>query len=145
MPALHPSSLQFLLRFSGELEYQWKRNRNFEWPFGATNIDYCLEEHRLSFFDYRRSKLLPPKKKYSLLIFTYSALPYHRTVHNHSFTMKLNQESTTSSIKWTCDHINNSAQLLETLSKFENTKKLEISDWGGTELQMYVKVVNPTR
>jgi hypothetical protein len=135
MPALHSSSLRFLLRFPGKLKYDWEKRRNFEWPFDADNIDYCLEEHQSSYLEYRDSKPLAPVKKYSLLIFTRSALPYRRTVHNHSFTMKLKQEASTSSIKWTCDHIDNSEQLRDTLSKFQKTKKLEVTKFTGTETQ----------
>jgi hypothetical protein len=132
MPSLRLSSLRFLLRLPGELEYDY---RNFEWPYETINIDYCLEEHCLTFLDYKRSKPLPPKKKYSLLIFTRSALPCRRSVHNHSFTMKLKQKSSTSSIKWTCDHINNFEQIRDTLLNFKTTKELEIITWTGTELQ----------
>jgi hypothetical protein len=122
MPALHSSSFQFLFRFPGELEYEWNRHHNFEWPFDDNNIDYCLEEERLSYINYYRSKLLSPPKKYSLLIFTRSSLSYHRTVHNYSFTMQLKQKSSTSSIDWSCDHINNSKEIFDNLIKFKTTK-----------------------
>ncbi|CAF3939479.1 unnamed protein product, partial [Rotaria sp. Silwood1] len=56
MPVLHPSSLRFLFRFPGELEYQWHKHRNFEWPFEINNIDYCLEEQRLRYLTYYCSK-----------------------------------------------------------------------------------------
>ncbi|CAF3941139.1 unnamed protein product [Rotaria sp. Silwood1] len=135
MPVLRPSSLRFLLRFPGELEYQWHKHRNFEWPFEANNIDYCLEEERLHCLTYYHSKLLSPPKKYSLLIFTCSPLPYHRIIHNHSFAMKLKQESSTSSIKWTCDHIKSSEEIFDVLSNFKTTKKLKIGCWSGTNLQ----------
>ncbi len=135
MPVLRSSSLRFLLRFPGELEYQWHQHRNFEWPFEAINIDYCLEEQRLHCLTYYRSKLLSLPKKYSLLIFTRSPLPYHRNIHNHSFAMKLKQEPSTSSIKWTCDHIKSSEEIFDVLSKFKTTKKLTISRWSGTNLQ----------
>jgi hypothetical protein len=135
MPTLHPSSLRFLFRFPGELEYEWNRHCNFGWPFDINSINYCLEEHRLSCVTYYRSKVLSLPKKYSLLIFTRSPLPYHRIVHNHSFAMKLKQTSSTSSIKWTCDHINNSEEIFDALSKFKMTKELEISNWTGTKLQ----------
>ncbi|CAF1071153.1 unnamed protein product [Adineta steineri] len=63
MPALQPSSFKFLLRFPSEFEYEWKINRNYEWPFETTNIDYCLEEYRLSFLQYWRERLEPPIPK----------------------------------------------------------------------------------
>jgi hypothetical protein len=129
------SFLRFLFRFPGELEYDWKEHRYLEWPFEADNIDYCLEEHCLSAFDYWRSKPLPPQKKYSLLVFTRSALPYYRSVHNYSFEMKLQQKVSTSSIEWTCDHIENFEQILDTLAKYKTTKALKINTWIGTNLQ----------
>ncbi|CAF1115126.1 unnamed protein product [Adineta steineri] len=135
MPALQPSSFKFLLRFPGEFEYEWKRNRNYEWPFETTNIDYCLEEYRLSFFQYWRARLEPPIPKYSLLIFTISALSYRRTVHNHSFAMKLKQTSQASSILWTCNQIDNSQQIFDSLVKLKTTKTLAIIDWKGTRSQ----------
>jgi hypothetical protein len=131
LPVLRPSSL----RFPGELEYQWHKHCSFEWPFEANNIDYCLEEQRLYCLTYYRSKLLSPLKKYSLLIFTRSPLPYHRIIHNHSFSMKLKQEPSTSSIKWTCDHIKREEEIFDVLSKFKTTKKLTIDRWSGTNLQ----------
>ncbi|CAF1021171.1 unnamed protein product [Adineta steineri] len=135
MPALQPSSFEFLLRFPGEFEYEWKRNRNYEWPFGTTNIDYCLEEYRLSFLQYWRERLEPPIPKYSLFIFTISALSYRRTVHNHSFAMKLKQTSQASSILWTCNQIDNSQQIFDSLAKLKTTKTLAIIDWKGTRSQ----------
>jgi hypothetical protein len=136
MPALHPSSLLFLFRFPGELEDEWKRYRSFEWPFETTNIDYSLEEHRLSTMDYRwRAKVKALKKKYSLLIFTISPLPYRRIVHNHSFSTKLKQKSETSSITWTCDHLDNAQQLLHGLEKLKAAKDIKISSWSGTKSQ----------
>ena len=135
MPALRPSSLQFLFRFPGELEYEWYRHQNFEWPLQANNIDFALEEESLSPVTYYRSRVLSPTKRYSLLIFTRSPLPYHRTVHNHSFVMKLKQTSSTSSIKWTCDHIRNAEEIFNGLSKFKMTKQLTIANWKGTRLQ----------
>ncbi|CAF4619939.1 unnamed protein product, partial [Rotaria sp. Silwood2] len=135
MPALQPSSFKFLLRFPGEFEYEWKRNRNYAWPFETINIDYCLEEHRLSYFKYWRARLEPPIPKYSLLISTISTLPYRRTVHNHSFAMKLKQTSQTSSILWTCNQIDNSQQIFDSLTKLKTTKTLDISDWKGTHSQ----------
>ncbi|CAF1036735.1 unnamed protein product [Rotaria magnacalcarata] len=135
MPVLRPSCLRFLLRFPGELECQWHRHCNFEWPFEANNIDYCLEEQRLHCLTYYRSKLPSLPKKYSFLIFTRSPLPYHRIIHNHSIAMKLKQEPSTSSIQWTCDHIKSSEEIFNVLSKFKTTKKLSIGRWGGTNLQ----------
>jgi hypothetical protein len=49
--------------------------------------------------------------------------------------MKLKQEPSTSSIKWTCDHIKSSEEIFDVLSKFKTTKKLTISRWSGTNLQ----------
>ncbi|CAF1463484.1 unnamed protein product, partial [Rotaria sordida] len=136
MPALHPSSLQFLLRFPGELEYEWKIHRSFEWPFETININYYLEEHCLSAYDYLwRAKVRALEKKYSLLIFTTSPLPYRRIVHNHFFSSKLKQQSQTSSITWTCDQIDNAQQLLDSLAKLKTAKEIVIPRWLGTESQ----------
>ncbi|CAF3079705.1 unnamed protein product [Rotaria socialis] len=132
MPGLHPSSLRFLLRFPGELVYQWEKNRSFEWPFENTNIDYCLDEISLPWKVYCHSQLQTPEKKYSLIIFTRSTLNYHRTVHNYSFAMNIKQ---TSSIKWTCNYRDNSQQIFDSLTQFITTKELEIDDWMGTSLQ----------
>ncbi len=127
--------LRFLLRFPGECESDWEKHRHLQWPFDTNNIDYCLEEHRLHDLNYRRCTSLSPKKIFSLLVFTRSPLPYRRTVHNHSFTMRLQQQSPISSIKWTCDFMENFEQIRNTLSKFQTTKKLEINTWGGTVAQ----------
>ncbi|CAF2123836.1 unnamed protein product [Rotaria magnacalcarata] len=132
MPGLHPSSLRFLLRFPGELVYQWEKNRSFEWPFENTNIDYCLDEISLSYGVYWHSQLQTPEKKYSLIIFTRSTLNYHRTVHNYSFAMNIKQ---TSSMKWTCNYLDNSQQIFDSLTQFITAKELEINDWIGTSLQ----------
>ncbi|CAF3854305.1 unnamed protein product [Rotaria sp. Silwood1] len=113
LPALRPSSLRFLLRFPGELESKWNKYRYLQWPLDVVNIDHCLEEHRLSEVAYYRSRTLSLPKKYSLLIFTRSSLPFHRIIHNYSAVMALKQ---TSSIEWTCDYLDNSEQIFEVLS-----------------------------
>ncbi|CAF3999389.1 unnamed protein product [Rotaria sp. Silwood1] len=132
LPALRPSSLRFLLRFPGELESKWNKYRYLQWPLDVVNIDHCLEEHRLSEVAYYRSRTLSLPKKYSLLIFTRSSLPFHRIIHNYSAVMALKQ---TSSIEWTCDYLDNSEQIFEVLSKFGTIKKLKIGTWFGTKLQ----------
>jgi hypothetical protein len=109
--------------------------RNFEWPFESTNVDYCLEELRLDYFQYWRARKQAPTKKYSLLIFTVSALPYHRTVHNHSFEMKLKQTSGKSSITWTCNQIDHFQDIFDSVGKLKATKKLKITNWMGTNSQ----------
>lgn len=132
LPALRPSSFRFLLRFPGKLENEWKKSRCLQWPFDTDNIDYCLEERRLSTFAYYRSRTLSLPKKYSLLIFTRSSLPFHRVIHNYSTTMTLKQ---TSSIEWTADYLDNSQQIFDVLSKFGTIKKLKIEKWFGTKFQ----------
>ncbi|CAF4198862.1 unnamed protein product [Rotaria sp. Silwood2] len=135
LPALHPSSFRFLLRFPGELESKWNKYRYLQWPLDVVNIDHCREEHRLSVVAYYRSETLSLPKKYSLLIFTRSSLPFHRIIHNYSAAMTLKQTSSTSSIEWTCDYLDNSEQIFEVLSKFGTIKKLKIETWFGTKLQ----------
>jgi len=49
--------------------------------------------------------------------------------------MKLKQKSSTSSIDWSCDHINNSEEIFDTLTKFTATKELNIVGWSGTKRQ----------
>jgi hypothetical protein len=116
------------------LECQWKRTRNFEWPFEASNVDYCLEELRLECIKYlfAGKKLLT--KKYSLLIFTTSALPYHRKIHNHSFMTTLKQKSYTSTISWTCNQVESVQQICDSLAKLKSIKKLNMHTWTGTLL-----------
>ena len=136
VPSLRPSSLRFLFRFPGELEYEWNQCQNLQWPLDANNIDYCVEELRLPAVKYDRSKLRSLPKEHYLLIFTRSSLLYHRTVHNHSFSMKLKQQPSTSSIIWGCDHLNSHEELVNSLSKFTTTtRKLTITNWSGTTLE----------
>ncbi|CAF3858132.1 unnamed protein product, partial [Rotaria sordida] len=114
LPALRPSSFRFLLRFPGKLESKWNKYRYLQWPLDVVNIDHCLEEHRLSVVTYYRSRTLSLPKKYSLLIFTRSSLPFHRIIHNYSAAITLKQ---TSSIEWTCDYLDNSEQIFEIAAK----------------------------
>ncbi len=141
LPALRSSSFRFLLRFPGELESQWKKYRYLQWPLDVVNIDHCLEEHRLSAFAYYRSRTLSLPKKYSLLIFTRSSLPFHRIIHNYSAAMTLKQTSSTSSLEWTSDYLDNSEQIFEVLSKFGTIKKLKIDTWSGTKLQNVCEIL----
>jgi hypothetical protein len=124
------SSLQFLFRFAGELEYEWKQNRNFQYPFEDDNVDYCLDEHPQYPFYYWQCRSTE-KIFYSLLIFTRSLQITYREVHNHSFSTLKSR-----SITWTCDHIDSSEQILNSLRKFKTTKQLTInSQWMGTKFQ----------
>ncbi|CAF0890764.1 unnamed protein product [Adineta steineri] len=128
LPGLRPSSFRFLLRFPGELESKWNTYRYLQWPLDVVNIDHCLEEHRLSTTAYYRSRALSLPKKYSLLIFTRSSLPSHRIIHNYSAAVTLKQ---TSSIKWTCDYIDNSEQVFEVLSNQDSHRRcLSMQDYG---------------
>ncbi|CAF1238388.1 unnamed protein product [Adineta steineri] len=135
LPTLRLSSFRFLLRFPGELEDEWNKYYYSQWSLNGVNIDHCLEEQCLCTMKYDYSQTLSIPKKYSLLIFTRSSLPFHRKIHNYSTAMKLKQTPSTSSIEWTCDYFDNSEQVFEVLSKFGTIKKLTFGTWAGTKLQ----------
>ncbi|CAF0910062.1 unnamed protein product [Adineta steineri] len=135
LPTLRSSSFRFLLRFPGELEDEWNKYYYSQWSLNGVNIDHCLEEQCLCTMKYDYSQTLSIPKKYSLLIFSRSSLPFHRKIHNYSTAMKPKQTPSTSSIEWTCDSFDNSEQIFEVLSKFGTIKKLKFGTWTGTRLQ----------
>jgi hypothetical protein len=93
-----------------------------------------LEELCLEYIEYWWAGEERLTEKYSLLIFTTSALPYHRKIHNHSFMTTLKQKSYTPTISWTCNQVESAQQIYDSLAKFKSIKKLKMDSWSGTLL-----------